>query len=352
MVRLKDIAARAGVSVMTVSKALRDEHDVSAATKGRVRLLAQQLGYVPDSSAQGLRTRTTKLFGVVVSSLTSPIFSRVVLAIEERAYDLGFDVLVAQTLDKPDREEACIKRFLARRVDGLFIVPAYRLAGEARVYQELLARKTPTVVMGHSVPFCNQFVNVEADDLLGSYAAAQHLLKLGHKRIAFFSGPPGTPWSQERFEGYRRALREFGIEVDEKLIFQAGRSIEEGEGATLQMINESPDVTAVQAVNDLTAVGCVETLLKQGVKVPEEISVVGFGNILLSAHFRIPLTTARQPKYRLGAAAMDAMQQLLRGKRPESKRLAAELIVRESSGTPCAIPVLKRLKTHNTEQSI
>src|SRR5262249_7502910 len=125
MVRLKDIAARAGVGVMTVSKALRDKHDVSPETKTRVKLVAQQLGYVPNSSAQGLRTRTTKLFGVVVSTFTSPIFSRVVLAIEERAYELGYDVLIAQSLDVAEREEACVHRFLARRVDGLFIVPAY-----------------------------------------------------------------------------------------------------------------------------------------------------------------------------------------------------------------------------------
>src|SRR6516225_8869464 len=204
MVRLKDIAARAGVGVMTVSKALRDKHDVSPETKTRVKLVAQQLGYVPNSSAQGLRTRMSKLFGVVVSTLTNPIFLPVVQAIEERAYELGYDVLLAETLDIPEREEACVNRFLARRVDGLFIVPAYRMATEARIYQELLARKVPTVVMGHTVPFCNQFVNVESDDLLGSYKATQHLLNMGHKRIAFLSGPPVTPWTQERFEGYRR----------------------------------------------------------------------------------------------------------------------------------------------------
>src|SRR3954447_12557451 len=147
MVRLKDIARHAGVSVMTVSKALRDEHDVSAAVKVRVRALAQQMGYVPDTGAQGLRTRTSKLLGIVVSSLTSPIFSRVVLAIQERAYESGYDVLVAQSLDLADREEACIRRFLARRVDGLFIVPAYRMATEARIYQELTARRVPTVIL-------------------------------------------------------------------------------------------------------------------------------------------------------------------------------------------------------------
>jgi len=347
MVRLKDIAARAGVGVMTVSKALRDKHDVSPETKTRVKLVAQQLGYVPNSSAQGLRTRTTKLFGIVVSTFTSPIFSRVVLAIEERAYELGYDVLIAQSLDIPEREEACVHRFLARRVDGLFIVPSYRMATEARIYQELLARKVPTVVLGHTVPFCNQFVNVESDDLLGSYKATQHLLHLGHKRIAFFSGPPGTPWTQERFEGYRRALREAGLDVDEKLVFQAGRSIEEGAKAALQMINEGSDATAVQTVNDMLAVGCAETLLKQGLEIPGDVSVVGFGNILMSQHFRVPLTTSRQPKYRLGAAAVEAMQQLLKGKRPDSKRLAAELVIRASSGTAPATSAIKRLKTTN-----
>ena len=332
---------------MTVSKALRDKHDVSPETKTRVKLVAQQLGYVPNSSAQGLRTRTTKLFGIVVSTFTSPIFSRVVLAIEERAYEMGYDVLIAQSLDIPEREEACVNRFLARRVDGLFIVPAYRMATEARIYQELLARKIPTVVLGHTVPFCNQFVNVESDDAAASYQATQHLLNLGHKRIAFFSGPPATPWTQERFEGYRRALREAGLDVDDKLVFQAGRSIEDGANAALQMIHEASDATAVQTVNDLLAVGCAETLLKQGLAIPGDISVVGFGNILMSQHFSVPLTTSRQPKYRLGTAAVEAMQQLLKGKRPDSKRLPAQLVIRASSGIAPATSAIKRLKTTN-----
>jgi DNA-binding LacI/PurR family transcriptional regulator len=336
MVRLKDIAERAGVSVMTVSKALRDEPDVSAATKTRLKLIAQQMGYVPDSSAQGLRTRTTKLFGLAISSFTNPIFARVVLAIEERAHELGYDLLLAHTLNNPEREESCIRRFLARRVDGLFICPVYRFANEARIYQELHTRGVPTVLLGHHAPFCSQFPNVETDDLLGGYAAAQHLLKLGHKRIAFLAGPQAAPWTHERFEGYRRALRESGLEVNDKLVFQAGRTMDDGAKAALQMINESSNPTAVQAVNDMVAIGCAETLLNQGLRIPEDISLVGFGNILLSEHFRVPLTTVRQPKFRLGIAAMDLMVQILKGHPPTPKRLAAELVVRSSSGIPPA----------------
>ncbi len=349
MVKLKDIAVRAGVSVMTVSKALRDEHDISAETKTRVKLLAQQLGYVPDSSAQHLRTRKTKLFGVVVSSLASPILSRVVLAIEERAYELGYDILIAQTQDKPEREEACVSRFMARRVDGFLIVPAYRMATEARVYQELHASGIPVVVLGHTAAFCKDFVSVETDDVQASYTATQHLLGLGHKRIAFISGPVILPSTNERLEGYRRALREAGLDVDDRLVFQAGGAIEDGSAIALQMINESTDATAIQAVNDFTAIGCIETLIKQGMRVPADMSVVGFGDILLCRHFCVPLTTLNQPKYRLGTAAVDAMHQLLRGKRPEPKRLPAELVVRESSGTPPATPVLRRLNKTGTE---
>jgi DNA-binding LacI/PurR family transcriptional regulator len=139
-------------------------------------------------------------------------------------------------------------------------------------------------------------------------------------------------------------LREAGLDVDDRLIFQAGRTIEDGAKAALQMINESSDATAVQAVNDVVAVGCAETLLSQGLKIPEDISVAGFGNILLGAHFRVPLTTTRQPKFRLGSAAVDAMQQLLRGQRPEPKRLPAELIIRASTGTPPATSRLRQLK--------
>ena len=347
MVRLKDIAERAKVSVMTVSKALRDEPDVSAETKTRVKLLAQQMGYVPDSSAQGLRNRTTKLFGLVLPSLANPIFSRIVLAIQERAYELGYDILLAYTLYIPEREEACIRRFLSRRVDGLFLCPVYRMATEVRAYQEILARQVPTIVLGHSRPFCAQFVNVEADDVLGGYAITQHLLKLGHKRIAFLAGPPATPWTQERFEGYRRALREAGRDVDDKLVFQAGRTIEDGAKAAIQMIQEGSDATGIQAANDMVAVGCAEVFLSQDVRIPQELSIAGFGDTMLSEHFRVPLTTVSQPKHRLGMAAMDSMVQLLRGQRPEPKRLPAQLVIRASSGIPPATSVFQRLKMLN-----
>ena len=334
MVRLKDIAQIVGVSVMTVSKAMRDEPDVSAATKARIKKVAFDLGYVPDSSAQGLRTKTTKLFGLVIPSTTNPIFARVVFAIEERAHELGYDLLLCHTYNKAEREDACLRRLLSRRVDGLFIAPVYRFEAEARIYREILARSVPTILLGAPAPFCKTFPAIEIEELVASYNATQHLIGLGHKKIAYFTGPPAAPWAHERFEGYRRALREANLEVDDKLVFAAGNTIEEGASAALKMINEGCHPTAIQAVSDFVAIGCAETLLSQGHKIPEDISLVGFGNILTAEYYRVPLTTVSQPKHRLGTAAVEAMMKLIRGEKIQLKRLAAEFVERQSTAPP------------------
>lgn len=319
---------------MTVSKVLRDAPDISPATKARIRLLAEQMGYVPDSVAQGLRTRTTKLFGLVISSITNPTFARTALAIEERAFEFGYDVILAHSLGSPEREEASIRRLLSRRVDGLFVSPVYRLAPNAPIYDEIRKNGTPTVILGHCAPFCSPFPNVETDDLTASYALTKHLLDLGHTRIAFFAGPVAAPWAQERCDGYRRALRDAGIEPDDRLVFDAGSTIEEGEQAGRQMLEDPSNATAIQAVNDLVAIGAAKVLIAAGRRIPEEISLVGFGNLHGSELFKVPLTTANQPKFRLGNAAVDCMIKLLRHKTVETQRLGAELVLRSSTAPP------------------
>ena len=334
MVRLKDIAQIADVSVMTVSKALRDEPDVSEVTRAKIKALALQMGYVPDSSAQGLRTKTTKLLGLVIPTATDPIYARIVLAIEEQAHQLGYDLLLAHTYNQAEREDDCLRRMLSRRVDGLFITPAYRLEAEARIYQEIAVRKTPTVLLGPPASFCKNFAGIEIEELVASYNLTRHLLGLGHKKIAYFTGPQAAPWAHERFEGYRRALREANLELDDKLVFQAGNTIEEGSQAALQMLKEGCHPTAIQAVSALAAIGCAEALLHHGLKIPEDISVAGFGNILAAEFYRVPLTTIRQPKYRLGVAAMETMMHLIRHEPFHLKRLPAELEQRKSTAPP------------------
>ncbi len=338
MVRLKEIAAVAGVSVMTVSKALRNKPDLSTATKERIRKLAADMGYVPDISAQQLRSRTTRLLGLVISASTNPINARIVMAIEERAHELGYDLILTHTLNRPEREEAVLRRLIARRVDGLFITPVYRFDKHAPAYEELSRHGIPTVILGHRAPFCQQYPAIETDDVAASAAATRHLLELGHRRIVFFAGPMVAPWAQLRLEGYRRAHRDAGVPLDDKLMFNAGSTIEEGSAAALQFMQERSDATALQCAHDLTAIGAVDTLLNQGWRVPQELSVVGFGNILTSEFFRVPLTTVRQPKLRLGAIAMDVMLKLLRGEPAQSHRLPAELVIRASTAPPPATP--------------
>lgn len=334
MVRLVDIARRVGVSVMTVSKALRDQRDVSDSTRSKIKKVALEMGYVPDSGAQLLRTNKSKLIGLVIPTTTNPVFARMVFAIEQRARELGYDILLAHTQNHSEIEETCIRRLLSRRVEGLLIAPVYRMESSVRIYKELLARKVPVVLLGSPAAFCSQFACAQSDDIHASSLATKHLLDLGHRRIAYFTGPLAAPWAQERFEGHRRAMREAGLDVDDHMVFHAGATIEDGTKAALQMINERCNATAVLAVNDLVAIGCGVTLLQQGMTIPRDISLVGFGNVLVSEYFRIPLTTIRQPKYRLGVAACDMLTQLIRGESVQSKRLPAELEIRESTAAP------------------
>jgi LacI family transcriptional regulator len=274
------------------------------------------------------------------------------MAIEQRAYEMGYDLILSHTHNLPEREENSIYRLLARRVDGLFISPVYRLSNEARSYQELQGRGTPVVILGHTAPFCANFVNVATDDVQGGYALTQHLIAQGHRRIAFLSGPLAAPWSRERLEGYRRALRDHDIELDDKLVFQAGQTVEDGIAATIQMIAENSDATAVQAVNDLVAVGCIRVLLNQGVRVPSDLSVVGFGNMLISENAPRALTTTRQPKFALGMAAMDAMTALLNDQRPSPRRLPAALLIRKSTGIAPAKAVLPGLNVSSAKDTL
>lgn len=334
MVRLKDVAKRAGVSVMTVSRVLRDAPDVSASTKARIRQLAGEMGYVPDSMAQSLRMRTTKLLGIVLPSLAHPEIASVMDALTSRVQELGYQLIVEHSLGDPDREETCIRRMLARRVDGIFIAPIYRLAPMARVYDEIRRRGTPVVLLGPSAPFCEGLPNVETDDLALSRALVSHLIDLGHRRIAHLAGPPAAPWARFRRDGYHQALRDADLPDDDSLVFTAGHTFEDGRKAALQMLSEGVKATAVCAATDGVAMGVVSVLLSQGLRIPGDISVTGFGNVAMSEHFRVPLTTAGQPHQRLGITAADLMMDLFRDGKQKNRTLQGEVLTRESSGPP------------------
>ncbi len=334
MVRLKDIAQRAGVSVMTVSKVMRDAPDISKATKARVRAMADEMGYVPNTAARGLRSRSSKLLGLLIPTTTNPIYARMILAIESRAQEMGYDLLIGHTLNDPGREEYHIKRFIARRIDGLLLNPVYRLQKEASIYRELKRHSIPTVLLSHPAEFCEDFPYVAVDDFQAGHQAASHLIELGHSKIGFIAGPTLSPGARERAEGFRKALNDNRLEFDDQRMFQAGNTIEEGRTVGTEIANERPDCTAFQAANDLAAIGAAGVLMDQGLQIPRDFSLIGHGNVLTAEHFRVPLTTIRQPKFRLGIAGIEILSRLLEGETPPNQRIPAELFVRKSTAPP------------------
>ena len=184
MVRLKDIAHEAGVSVMTVSKALRDAPDIAAKTKLRIGDLAKRMGYTPNLGARSLRVRETRLLGLVIPATTDPVFARIVMAIEQRALEHGYELVLAHTWNKAEREETILRNLISRRVDGNFLSPVYRNDPDVPAYRELKQRGIPTVIMGPLAEFCADFVNVQSLGNESAFGMTQHLIDLGHKRIA------------------------------------------------------------------------------------------------------------------------------------------------------------------------
>ncbi len=321
---------------MTVSKVMRDAPDISKATKARVRALADEMGYVPNTAARGLRSRSSKLLGLLIPTTTNPIYARMILAIESRAQELGYDLLIGHTLNDPGREEYHIRRFIARRIDGLLINPVYRLQEEAPIYRELKRHSIPTVLLSHPDSFCEDFPYVAVDDFSAGHKSASHLIELGHTKIGFIAGPTLSPGARERAEGFRKAMNEHRLPIDDRWMFQAGNTVEEGRNVGLEISGEQPECTAFQAANDLAAIGAAGVLIDQGMKIPGDFSIIGHGNVLTAEHFRVPLTTIRQPKFRLGIAAIEMMMRMLEGESPESRRLPAELFVRKSTAAPSA----------------
>ena len=317
---------------MTVSKALRDAPDIAAKTKLRIGDLAKRMGYTPNLGARSLRSQETKLLGLVIPATTDPIFARIVMAIEQRALEHGYELILHHSWNQPKREETILQNLISRRVDGIFLSPVYRVEPEVDAYRELRQRSIPTVIMGPLAEFCAAFVTVQTLGNESAFGMTQHLLDLGHKRIAFFAGPRFSSRAVSRQEGYRRALRENGIEEDPALVFNAGSTIAEVAKATEHFLEEKTKATAVQTVNDLVAIGAANVFLDSGVKIPDELSIAGFGNILTSEHYRVPLTTIRQPKFRMGMAAFDAMLKLINGERPKQERIVGEVLVRQSTG--------------------
>ena len=330
-VSIKEIARLAQVSHSTVSRALRDSPLVNPRTADRIRRIAEEYGYCPSGPARSLVTRHTETIGVVVTSIADPFNADVVGGIEEAANEHGFSVFLANSNADPEREMQVVRSFQQRRVDGL-IVPASRVG--AMHVSTLSRMRIPIVLLNNQHP--SEFVHsVTIANPEASLEATRHLVALGHRRIAYLGDRFGYQSDTERYAGYRQALAEADVPFEPELVVHGNGKPEGAPPAIVQLLALAEPPTAVFCYNDMTALGAIHYLRSRGVRVPGDMSVVGFDDLFLAQYLDPPLTTMRQPMWRMGRTATEMLLDLLKGNMPVSNiRLPAELIVRRSTAPP------------------
>jgi LacI family repressor for deo operon, udp, cdd, tsx, nupC, and nupG len=326
---IKDIARIAKVSHSTVSRALQNSSLVNAETAEKIRKIAKESGYRASAVARGLVTQRTRTIGLVVTSVADPFASEVVSGVEQAANDHGYSVFLADSNADPEREKNVVQSFAERRVDGI-VVTSSRVGA---LYLPLLSEMmVPIVLVNNQHP--GAFVHsVMIENLEGSRKATNHLIELGHRRIAYIGDQFGYQSDTERFAGYRQALEEAGIPVESDLTVCGDGKPEEAMKATEQLLALKNPPTAIFCYNDMSALGAMRTIALKGLRVPHDISLVGFDDLFVASYTQPPLTTVRQPMRRMGLLAMESLFKLMSGEDSAVRiTVEAELIVRESTG--------------------
>jgi LacI family transcriptional regulator len=330
------VARQAGVSVATVSRVLNDKGPVRAETRDRVLAAVADLGYVPHSAARSLSTRRTTAIGVLLPDMHGEFFSELVRGLDLAARAAGYHLLVSGSHNDP-AETAEVLQALHGRVDGL-VVMTPGLGGSW--LRASLPRGLPVVLLneedgdpGHEA--------LGIDNRLGARLAVEHLLGLGHRSIAFIRGPAGNSDAARRLEGYRDALRAHSIAPEPRLELHGDFSEERGAAAGTSIARLRPRPTAIFAANDATAIGCLTALRELGVRVPEDVSLVGFDDIPIARYLSPPLTTVRVPIAELGRRAMSRLLARVAGGGPGDgahEVIAPTLSIRASAGPAAGVP--------------
>ncbi len=333
-VSIKDIAQRAAVSHSTVSRALSNSALVRTETRDRIQCLAREMGYSPDALARSLVQGRTRTIGVVVTTITDPFIAELVQAIESAAYLHGYTVILASSSAEPKRELAAVEMLRSKRVDGV-IVTSSRVG---TLYQEHLNQlAAPVVLVNSQSQLGGQYTfAIGVDNRHGACLATEHLIGLGHRRIAYISGPADHDDDLDRLGGYRDALSQVGIEfAPERVVDGTGRA-DGGEAAVPKLMALAQRPTAAFCYNDMTAIGLLRAARRAGISIPEDLAIVGFDDIPLASYVRPALTTVRQPTAMMGTRALQMVLDLLPDGSPGQSAVSdvvvqGELIVRESS---------------------
>jgi len=331
-VTLRDVARVAGVHPATVSRALNEETRalVNEETARRVLKAAAKLGYQPNPIARGLKTNRSYTIGVLIPDLTNPLFPPILRGIEDHLETAGYTPLTANTDNDPERELLDSQTMRARQVDGIIAATARR---DHRLHDALLEAGTELVLVNRrqeELPVSS----ATADDRMGMRLSVEHLLSLGHTRIAHLAGPLDYSTGLDRHESFCETMHAAGLEPDPELVLVA-EAFTESEGARLcgQLMADGRRFTAIAAANDLLALGCYDVFAEREVRCPDEISVVGFNDMPFAARFSPPLTTIHIPHYEIGKAAAQLMLERLQDgeSAPREIRLEPSLIVRGST---------------------
>jgi len=327
---ISDVASAAGVHPATVSRALNPaaKSQVSAATVKKVQEVATALGYVPNVMARGLRTKLSMTVGVVIPDLTNPIFPPIVRGIENFLAPRGYTALLANTDGRESLEAAVVKSLMERQVDGFIIATGLQ---DHPLLAELWEQKVPAV-MANRGSDQTPYPLVTGNDISGIQASVSLLKKLGHRNIVHLAGPLSFSTSKIRSDAIEKACREEGIRCT--IVQSAALTVEEGQRSMDTLLSENRSFTAVQAGNDLLALGALRSMRRHGLRCPEDISVIGFNDMPFAEDFNPGLTTIRVPLEEIGTeSARLLFESITSGKREQViVTLPVSLIVRASTG--------------------
>ena len=330
-VRMKDIAHDLGVSLMTVSKALRNHSDISQQTRDRVLKRMRELNYQPDWVARSMVTGRTYLAGLVLPDLMHSFFAEVATSVARKLQPLGYEVVISNTEENARLEQRHVEVLIARKVDGMILASAQHQKKSA-LFEALDRSGIPYVLIDRVIPGVSaSYVGVKDDDL--GALATEHLLAQGCRRIAHIRGP-AVSTGRGRLQGYRRTLERAGVKIKPEYIVEGDFGDTGGYRAMLRLLQLRPLPDGVFCYNDPVAAGAIKAVLEAGLKVPEQIAIIGAGNVHYSDLLRIPLSTVDQSSSVIGERAAELLSEAMSAKkRPEPRRIfiPPRLVVRDSS---------------------
>ena len=332
MSTIKDIAKKTGYSISTVSRALNDFDDVKPDTKRRIKLAAEELGYRPNAAARRLVTRKTRTIGVILSEIQSSnefFLFAILNGVNSRAVELDYDILLISTNPSKQMDKTYYDLCRERNVDGAIIFGLR--TNDPYLHEVVQTEHFPSVLI--DIPLSgNNLGHVTTNNVQGAAIAVRHLIDLGHREIAMINGHNEAHVSQERLQGYVQALRENHILFKPERVHDGQFTEAGGDAAMQRVLDRNPGVTAVFCASDLMVLGALQALERNGKKAPDDLSIVGYDDISISAYSSPKLTTIRQDKYEMGYQAAQLLIDMLE-ERPTDHKIVLpnELVIRNST---------------------